>query len=280
MLHHSTQVASCAASSAASPHSRWFKIGLIDEVIRKQGDPTSFDFAKTVGLDGVQVDMGTKDDPMRLCRPDVQRHYQEAAKRTGLEIASVSVGVLCYVSLKRDPEAAELLSRSIDVCKALGLKIAMAPCFTEHADLTGASPAELDRLVHSLKQAMPKAEKERIVVGLESLLSAEQNMRIIDRVGSSALKVYYDVGNSTDQGYDVLQEIRTLGKRKLICEFHFKDGRHILGQGRIDFKKVRKAIDDIEYSGWIQIETPVPGELIPAFMANSRYVKAIFPAAG
>ena len=28
----------------------------------------------------------------------------------------------------------------------------------------------------------------------------------------------------------------------------------MLGQGRIDFKQVRQAMDDIEYSGWIQIE--------------------------
>ena len=63
-------------------------------------------------------------------------------------------------------------------------------------------------------------------------------MRIIDRVGSPAVKVYYDVGNSTDKGRDVLKEIRTLGK--LICELHAKDGRHMLGQGRIDFKRFAK----------------------------------------
>ena len=57
---------------------------------------------------------------------------------------------------------------------------------------------------------------------MENYLSAEDNMRIIDRVGSPAVKVYYDVGNSTDKGRDILKEIRTLGK--LICELHAKDG--------------------------------------------------------
>ena len=32
---------------------------------------------------------------------------------------------------------------------------------------------------------------------------------------------------------------------KLICEFHFKDGNFRLGQGRIDFKKIRQALDTI-----------------------------------
>ena len=28
-------------------------------------------------------------------------------------------------------------------------------------------------------------------------------MRLLDRIGSPAVKVYYDVGNSTDKGYNV-----------------------------------------------------------------------------
>ena len=75
------------------------------------------------------------------------------------------------------------------------------------------------------------------------------------------MKVYYDVGNSTDKGRDVAKEIRALGK--LICEFHAKDGQYMLGQGRIDFKQVRQAMDDIEYSGWIQIEAAIPTASFP-----------------
>src|ERR1035441_9297067 len=36
------------------------------------------------------------------------------------------------------------------------------------------------------------------------------------------LKVYYDVGNCTQAGFDVVKEIRWLGKDR-ICQFHFKD---------------------------------------------------------
>ncbi len=95
-----------------------------------------------------------------------------------------------------------------------------------------------------LKEAAAKAEKQGITIGLENYLSAEDNLKILDRVGSPAVKVYYDVGNSTDKGHDIYKEIPLLGKR--ICEFHFKDGNFMLGQGRIDFKKVREALDDIE----------------------------------
>src|SRR5208283_1961648 len=98
----------------------------------------------------------------------------------------------------------------------------------------------------------------------------------IDRVGSPAVKVYYDVGNSTDKGRDVAKEIRALGS--LICEFHAKDGDYMLGQGRIDFRQVRKAIDDIHYTGWIQIEAACPHGLIPDHTAHLKFLKGIFPS--
>ena len=89
------------------------------------------------------------------------------------------------------------------------------------------------------------------------------------------MKVYYDVGNSTKMGRDVCQEIRALGK--LICEFHAKDDKFMLGEGRIDFKKVRGEMDDIGYSGWIQIEAAHPHGLIPDYTADGKYLKRIFP---
>ena len=121
----------------------------------------------------------------------------------------------------------------------------------------------------------PRPRSSGIIIGLENYLSAGDNRKIIDRVGSPKVKVYYDVGNSTDKGRDVAQEIRALGK--LICEFHAKDGPHMLGKGRIDFQKVRRAMDDVEYSGWIQLEAAHPHGLIPDYTADAKYLKGIFP---
>jgi len=57
---------------------------------------------------------------------------------------------------------------------------------------------------------------------------------------------------------DIYKEIRWLGKQH-ICEFHMKEKRLASGPGRCRFsKKVREAIDDIGYEGWMQIEGAVP----------------------
>ena len=43
--------------------------------------------------------------------------------------------------------------------------------------------------------------------------------------------------NSTDRGYDICQEIRQLG-RKRICELHFKENGALLGKGKVDVTAV------------------------------------------
>ncbi len=51
----------------------------------------------------------------------------------------------------------------------------------------------------------------------------------------------------------------------------------MLGRGRIDFAKVRQALDDIRYRGWIQIEAATPHGLIPDYTADRKFLKKLFP---
>jgi sugar phosphate isomerase/epimerase len=77
----------------------------------------------------------------------------------------------------------------------------------------------------------------------------------MERSRSNAVKVYYDVGNSTNNGFDILREIRWLGKDK-ICQIHLKD-KGMLGEGQIPFKAVMRAIAEIGFDQWANLETSV-----------------------
>jgi sugar phosphate isomerase/epimerase len=90
------------------------------------------------------------------------------------------------------------------------------------------------------------------------------------------VQVYYDVCNSNDRGYDIYAEIRKLGKR--ICEFHAKENGSLLGQGKVDFHKVRAALDDIDYHGWLQIEGAVPPgkPMLESYQANCKFMRGVF----
>jgi L-ribulose-5-phosphate 3-epimerase len=260
----------------AQPQARRFKIGACDWSLGKMDDPGAFELAKEIGLDGVQVSLGTEANDMHLRRSEVQAKCKQAAKATGLEVASVAIGELNSIPYKRDPRTVLWVEDCIDVCRALGVRVILL-AFFGNDDLRD-DVAGIDEVVRRLKAVAPKAEKAGVALGIESWLSAEKHLEIIDRVGSSAVRVYYDVCNSNDRGYDIYKEIRRLGK--LICEFHAKENGALLGQGKVDFKRVREAMDEINYAGWIQIEGAVPPgrEILESYRANCKFMRSLFSA--
>lgn len=263
----------------AAPASRGFRIGACDWSLGKTADLAAFDVAKEIGLDGVQVSLGTEANDMSLRTAEVQEKYRAASKRTGVEIASLAIGELNNVPYKSDPRTVGWVSGSVDAAKALGRQVVLIAFFYK-GDLKG-DKAGTDEVVRRFREVAPKAEKAGVILGIESWLSAEEHMDIVDRVGSKAVQVYYDVANSEKMGYDIYREIRWLGKKGAICEFHMKENASLLGKGRVDFAKVRAAIEDIGYTGWMQIEGAIPpgGTLVPSYTENRSLLRSLFPAA-
>jgi sugar phosphate isomerase/epimerase len=58
-----------------------------------------------------------------------------------------------------------------------------------------------------------------------------------------------------------------------------KETGSLLGQGKVDFQKVRQAMDEIGYAGWMQIEGAVPkgAKMLDSYKANQKFLRGIFP---
>jgi sugar phosphate isomerase/epimerase len=251
-----------------------FRLGVCDWTIGKRCDPAALALAKQLGLDGVQVDLGPPADVLQLQAPELQEKYRDAVKTTGVEVASLAIASLNEAPYESDPRAERWVADSIDVCKALGTRVVLLAFFGK-GDFRNDAEG-VDAVVQKLKQIAPKAEKSQVILGVESQLSARQHMEILDRVGSPAVQVYYDVGNSHHEGYDIYQEIRFLGQH--ICEFHAKDYDDLYGKGSINFPEVRRAMDDIGYRGWMQIEgVKFPLGLEESIRYDAHFLRGVFP---
>jgi len=265
---------SSCARYAESCCPRGFKIGVCDWTIGKTSNPASLEAAKKIGLDGVQVDFGRGDSDLPLFDPKLQKRFLEEAKEQNMEIASLAMGVLNNVPYKSDPHAERWVREGIDVAKAMRTDIILL-AFFGNGDLRNDEPGT-NEVVRRLREVTPKAEKAGVTLGIESWLSAEQHVDIIERVGSPAVKVYYDVGNSHKAGYDIYSEIRRLGR--LICQFHAKDYDDLYGKGSIDFERVRSAMDDAGYRGWLVMEgTKMPLGVEESCRYDAEYLRTIFP---
>ncbi len=261
---------------AGTPAKR-FKIGACDWSIHSHSQVEAMALAEKIGLHGVQVSLGNQENNMHLRQKSVQEAYLQAARQHHVQIGGLAIGELNQVAYKTDRKAQQWVVDSIDVAKAIGVKVILL-AFFNNGDLKGDEEGT-NVVIDRLKLVAPKAEKNGIILGIESWLSAEEHVAIMDAVGSPNIQVYYDVANSHEMGYDIYKEIRWLGKDR-ICEFHAKENGYLLGTGEIDFKEVRKALDDIDYEGWIMIEGAVPNgaEMFDSYVKNARFMHNLFGA--
>jgi sugar phosphate isomerase/epimerase len=231
--------------------------------------------AKEIGLDGVQVDFGRDEDNLPLFDKDLQKRFIDARAEQQIEISSLAMGALNKIPYKQDPRADRWVREGIDVAHTLGVKVILLAFFS-NGELRNDKQG-VDVVVNRLRRVAAKAENAGVVLGIESYLSAAEHIEIIERVGSPAVRVYYDVANSRNAGYDIFAEIRTLGP--LICEFHAKDNDDLYGKGSTDFPRVRDAMDDIGYRGWLVMEgTKMPLGVEQSCRYDAEYLRTIFPA--
>jgi sugar phosphate isomerase/epimerase len=192
-------------------------------------------------------------------------------------IASLAIGELNKVPFKSEEKTEQWVSDSIDVAKALDVKVILLAFFDKN-DLRNDERGKKE-VVRRLKLVARKAEQLGITLGIESYLSAEEHMEIIQQVGSKSIKVYYDFRNSADAGYDVIKEIQWLGK-DMICELHMKENGFLLGKGTLDWTKICETLLKMDFvgSGWMQIEgaTPKGGNVIESYKHNVEHLKRCF----
>ena len=91
-----------------------FNIGACDWSIGMRGKTGAMALARELGLDGVQVSMGSVESDLHLRQSDVQRAYREAAAASGVRVGGIALDVLNQVPYKSDPRTEQWVSDSID----------------------------------------------------------------------------------------------------------------------------------------------------------------------
>ena len=271
----SATVAASVLPAFAAKSKVKFKVGVTDWNLKLEDKVESIALAKSLGFDGVQVSIGkVTEDKLPLSDPALQKTFLDESKRVGLPIESLCLEMLHRNYLKSDPLGQRWVADCIPIAKAMGVRVVLLPFFGKGALET---TAEMDKVGDILKEVAPAAERSGVILGLEDTISARDNVRIMERSKSPAVLTYYDVGNSTKGGFNVVEEIRWLGGKR-ICEVHLKDNPHYLGEGTIDFKAVIDALADIGFDGWAQLETECPVSVEADMRRNLKFVRDLITA--
>ena len=231
--------------------------------------------AKDLGFDAIELCIGsqgvlTHETTEQQCAEIVAR-----AQELGLEIAGVASGESWGSSPSDDDPAVRarivaFTKQALQVTKWLGTDAylfvpgAVDVFFLENSPVV---PYDVcyERAREAVAQLVPTAEKLGVTLGIENvwnkfLLSPLEMRDFIDSFGSQAVGSYFDAGNVLLTGYPE-HWIFILGSR--IVRVHVKDFKMSVGtaegfvdmlEGDVDFEKVKAALTEVGYDGYVTAE--------------------------
>ena len=261
------------------------RVGMTDWNLGRRGDISKIALAREIGLDGIQVSLQFPTDGSPTLRdPKTQAAFKRAALENGVQICSLAIGSpgKLRLPLHTNPAAAILLVEAVEVAHNLGTNNILLPILGDsHIDMT--SPSQVNTFVTTMKEVARYAEKYEVVVGLEDWISAEDNLKLLDAIGSNYVAVYYDAHNLVDRvKTDIYTEPKRLATR--IHQIHVKNADLLLSApgGKVDWPRMSQEFHAIGYRGWYVLETPAPSkDIVADTRANIEFVKKTFrmPAA-
>jgi sugar phosphate isomerase/epimerase len=261
------------ASSLVAKRPEGLQIGTMDTVLQLAGNPQAVPMAKDLGLAAVQVTLGRSKDGKTLPLEDqaLQQRWVQASTSNKIPLDSTYLDQLHIDCLKSSSQAPVWVRKGIQITKALNANILMTVFFGKCQVL---ERKELDYVLDQFHEILPEAERTGVIIGFENTSSGEDNRYAVDKLASNSFKIWYDVGNSTYNGYDVPKEIRMLGRDR-ICQFHFKD-KGYLGEGQVNYPAILSAIGDIGFTGYANLETTSPSGNVEAdTKRNLAYLKRL-----
>ncbi|HEX5555310.1 MAG TPA: TIM barrel protein [Chitinophagaceae bacterium] len=268
--------------SNRTPEHRYL-IGVCDWMMLKRQKLGAFPLAKAIGVNGVEVDMGglgnrkTFDD--KLVDPAVRQAFLDKAASVNLQICSVAMSAFYAQSFSERDGVVEMVKGSVDIMKAMGVKVAFLPLGIRD-DLVK-YPEKRPAVIRRLKTVGAYAATTGVVIGIETSLDAAGEVKLLEEIASPGVQSYFNIENPLQAGRDLSEELKILGRQR-ICQIHCtdKDGVWLQNDPLVNMKKMKKALDDMGWKGWLVMErsrdAKDPRNVKWNYGANAAYLKKIF----
>jgi len=261
-----------------------YKVAVADIMIIKRQKLGAFQLTKTIGADGVEVDMGGMGPrptfENTLAVDSVRKQFLDKSKELNLAIPSLAMTGFFAQPFATRETAVSAVGDCITTMKEMNVKVAFLPLGVSDP---ATKPELRAAVVERLKQVGKMAEKEGVVIAIGTSLAAKDQLALLKDIGSPAIKSYFNFQDALDNNRDLEKELETLGAKN-IAMIHCTDtdGQWLQNDPKIDMKKVKATLDKMGWSGWLVLErsrdvTDVHN-VKKNFSANAAYVKSIFQA--
>lgn len=233
------------------------------------------ELAKDAGYDGIEFGLDETGVVSLESTDDDIREIKRIAEGEGIETPSLASGLYwTYPITSSDKETREkaksIVRRQLEIAAILGADtILVVPGLVGADFIPGGEVMEYDVAYDLSLEAFIElkdyAEETGVNIGLENvwnkfLLSPLEMRDFVDKIDSSHVGVYFDVGNVVYSGYPE-HWIKILGSR--IKKVHVKDFRRSVGNingfvdllsGDVDYPVVMKELEKIGYDDYLTAE--------------------------
>ncbi|HEX2629488.1 MAG TPA: sugar phosphate isomerase/epimerase family protein [Chitinophagaceae bacterium] len=269
--------------SIAQKKDQRYKIGLIDLMLLKRQKLGAIPLTQQLGADGLEVDMGglgnrpTFDN--QLLTDSIRQQFLNKAKELNVEIFSLAMTGYYAQSFCNREEYKRSVEDCIKTMQLMNVKVAFLPLGIQ-CDLRK-NPGVRDSVIARLKVAGKIAENAGVVIGIETALSAKEEVALLKEIGSKGIKIYFNFSNPLKEGRDLIKELKILGRDR-ICMIHAtnKDSVWLQNDPQINMVEIKKTLDKMKWSGWLVIERSrdqkQPTNVKANYGANTAYLKKIF----
>lgn len=273
-------LASAQAIEAKKPN---YRIGVCDWMVLKRQKTGAFKLAHQIDADGVEMDMGGlgKRDSFdsKLRDPQQVAEFKHHLDSFRVEVGAIAMSGFYGQSLVKKDSYKWLAEDCLNTMKEFNVDVAFLPLGGTGNDWT-TNPAIRKEVVKRLKTIGNMAAKQKKVIGIDTPLSAEENLALLKEIGSKGIKIFYKWQTALENKRDIPAEIRLLGNN--ICAMHASntDSVWIQNDPAICADSIKAAMDQVGWNGWLFVErsrdvTQVKNVKVN-FGANVHYLKKVF----
>jgi len=260
-----------------------YKIGLIDLMLLKRQKAGAITLTSELKADGVEIDMGglgnrpTFENVLR--NDSIRSSFLQTAKDGNVEIFALGMSGYYAQSFCGRENYRQSIADCIETMQQMNVKTAFLPLGVQ-CDLKK-NPAVRDSVVARLRVAGRMAEAAGVIIAVETALTAREEVRLLKDIGSSAIRLCFNLSNPLKEGRDPLSEIRTLGKDRIaLIHITNRDSLWLENDPQVDLAAIRRTLDEIGWRGWLVVERSRdarrPSDTRYNYGANVKYLRRIF----
>ena len=263
-----------------------YRLAACDWMMLKRQKLGEFKLASEIGADGVEMDMGPLGQRIlfdnKLRDPHFQQLFRHTADSIGVKVPSIAMsGFFAQSFLKRE-NYRDLINDCLQTMAVMDSRVAFLPLGGSGHDWKekGEARTELVRRLHEVGEMARQAGK---VIAIRTQLDARANIKLLKEVKSDGIKIYYNLQDAVDNGRDPAKELMQLGAKR-VAQIHasLTDSVTLDVDPRIDMYRIKKTLDEMNWSGWLVVERSRNAKDVKNvkgnYGRNVAYLKKIFQA--